>query len=78
MFQLYLKQSWICSFPTSQFEIIGYASPFRLDRNWNEEGIIAFVRENIQVNSLFSEDRLIETFLLELSFIKSMVTMLFL
>ena len=58
------------SFPTGQFEIPGFASPFRLDRNQNGGGIIVFVREDIPVKYLFSEDKPIEAFFFELNFRK--------
>ena len=57
------------SFLTSQFKISGYASPLRLDRNQIGDGIIVFVKEDIPVKFLSSEDKSIETFFY-LSFIK--------
>ena len=56
------------SFPAGQFKITGYASPFRLDRNQNGGGILVFVRENIPVKFLSSEEKLIEAFFFELNF----------
>ena len=35
------------SFPVNQFFINGFSTPYRLDRNRNEGGIIIYVRENI-------------------------------
>ena len=58
------------SFPAGQFKIPGFASPFRLDRNQNGGGIIVFVRENIPVKYLSSEDKPIEAFFFELNFRK--------
>ena len=55
------------SFPVGQFKILGYASPFRLDRNQNDVGILAFVREDIPVKFLSSEERPIEAFFFELN-----------
>ena len=56
------------SFPAGQFKIPGYASPFRLDRNQNGDGILAFVREDITVKFLSSEEKPIETFFFEPNF----------
>ena len=42
------------SFPSSQFTIEGFSSPFRLDRNSSEGGIMLFVREEIP-SELLSE-----------------------
>ena len=40
------------SFPTQQFEIEGYSTPYRLDRNANGGGILIFVREDIPCREL--------------------------
>ena len=56
------------SFPAGQFKIPGFASPFRLDRNGG--GIIVFVREDILVKYLSSEDKPIKAFFFELNFRK--------
>ena len=58
------------SFPTGQFKILGYASPFRLDRDENGGGIMVFVREDIPVKFLSSENKPIEAFFFELNFHK--------
>ena len=58
------------SFPAGQFKIPGFASPFRLDRNQNGGGIIVFVREDIPVKYLSSENKPIEAFFFELNFRK--------
>ena len=58
------------SFPAEQFKIPGYASPFRLDRNQNGGGILVFVREDIPVKFLSSEEKPIEAFFFELNFHK--------
>ena len=55
------------SFPAGQFKIPGYASPFRLDRNENGCGILFFVREDIPVKYLSSEEKPIEAFFFELN-----------
>ena len=55
------------SFPAGQFRIPGYASPFRLDLNQNGGGILVFVREDIPVKFLSSEEKPIEAFLFELN-----------
>ena len=47
------------TFPTGQFVIEGFATPFRLDRNANGGGLLVYVRSDIpsrQLNSFkFSE-----------------------
>ena len=58
------------SFPTGQFKIPGYASPFRLDRDENGGEIMVFVREDIPVKFLSSENKPIEAFFFELNFHK--------
>ena len=58
------------SFPAGQFKIPGHASPFILDRNQNGGGILVFVRENIPVTFLSSEEKPIEAFFFELNFHK--------
>ena len=55
------------SFPAGQFKIPGYASPFRLDRNQNGGRILVFVRDNILVKFLSSEEKSIEAFFIELN-----------
>ena len=47
--------------------IPSYASPFRLDRNQNGGGILVFVREDIPVKFLSSEEKPIEVFFFELN-----------
>ena len=39
------------SFPTSQF-LIGFSSPYRLDRNSNGGGILVYFKNNIIAKSL--------------------------
>ena len=58
------------SFPTGQLKIPGYASPFRLDRDENGGRIMVFVREDIPVKFLSSENKPIEAFFFELNFHK--------
>ena len=58
------------SFPAGQFKIPGYTSPFRLDRNQNGDGILVFVREDIAVKFLSSEENLLKLSSLNLIFIK--------
>ena len=48
------------SFPESQLKIPGYSSPFRLDRDENDGGIMVFVREDIAAKFLSFEDKPIE------------------
>ena len=40
------------SFPSRQFVIKGYSTPFRLNRNQNGGGLLLYVRENIPCNNL--------------------------
>ena len=58
------------SFPAGQFKIPGYASYFRLDQNQDGGGISVFVREDIPVKFLSSEEKPIEAFFFELNFHK--------
>ena len=58
------------SFPAGQFKIPGYTSPFRLDQNQNGGGILVFVREDIPVKFLSSEEKPTEAFSFELNFHK--------
>ena len=54
-------------FPAAQFKILGYASPFRLDRNQNGGGIFVFVREDNPVKFLSSEEKPIKALYFELN-----------
>ena len=54
-------------FPAAQFKILGYASPFRLDRNQNGGGIFVFVREDSPVKFLSSEEKPIKALYFELT-----------
>ena len=58
------------SFLAGPFKIPGYASPFRLDQNQNGGGILVFVRGDIPVNFLSSEEKPIEAFFMEFNFYK--------
>ena len=66
------------SFPTSQFYIVGYAMPFRRDRNKFGGGILIYVREDIPCKLLkspnFPDD--IEGLFIELNFRKSRLLLL--
>ena len=42
------------SFPTGQFTIEGFATPFRLDRNANGGGLLVYVRSDIPAHRLNS------------------------
>ena len=46
MYFWYLKKI-DSSFPSVQFYLEGYATPYRLDRNANGVGILLYVREDI-------------------------------
>ena len=52
------------AFPAGQFKIPGDASPFRLVRNQNGGGILVFIGEDVPVNILPSEEKLLEVFFL--------------
>ena len=43
------------SFPSQQFDIEGFSSPFRLDRNINGGGIMIYVREDITCKEIKSQ-----------------------
>ena len=58
------------SFPESQFKILGYSSPFRLDRDQNGGDIMVFVHEDIPAKFLSFEDKPIEALLIELTSVK--------
>ena len=57
------------SFPASQFEIDGFSTPFRLDRNKNGGGILQYIRSYIVAsklnNYIFPND--IEAFFIEIN-----------
>ena len=55
------------SFPTGNFVIDGFSTPYRLDRNSNGGGLILFVRENIPSNLVEAEAKPIESFYIELN-----------
>ena len=55
-------------FRAGQFKIPGYSSFFRLNQNGG--GILIFIRENIPVKFLSSEENPIETFCFKLNFYK--------
>ena len=56
------------SFPTGEFKILSYAAHFRLYRNQNDGWILVFVREDIPVKFLSSEEKPIGAFVFELNF----------
>ena len=53
------------SFPNGQFQK-GYSEPYRLDRNGNGAGILAFIREDIPTKLIDSQMK-IEWFFVELN-----------
>ena len=53
------------SFPSVQFHLEGYATPHRLDRNANGDGILLYIRENIP-SKLLNIDLSIEQFFVEI------------
>ena len=53
------------SFPSVQFHLEGYATPYRLDRNTNGCGILLYIREAIP-SKLLNTDLRIEGFFVEI------------
>ena len=56
------------SFPDGQSFLDGFGKPLALDRNRNGGGIILFIRNDIPVKLVSTDDRPIESFYAELSF----------
>ena len=56
------------SFPVGQFRIPGYISPFRLDRDQQDGGIMVFIKEDIPVKFLSTDTKPIERLYIELNF----------
>jgi exonuclease III len=61
------------SFPISQFTIIGYSLPFRIDRNANGGGLLLYVRDNLPCRKLnnHSECNTFEGIFLEINLRKT-------
>ena len=57
------------SFPSAQFHLEGYATPYRLDRNANGRGIQLYIREDIP-SELLNTDLFFEGFFVEIRFRK--------
>ena len=57
------------SFPSGQFVIKGYSTPFRLDRNQNGGGLLVYVREDIPCKILneYTPEKPIEIFFVEIN-----------
>ena len=55
------------SFPTSQFLIDGFSSPYRLDRNSNGGGILVYFKNNIITKSLKTINLSIEAIFIEMN-----------
>ena len=53
------------SFPSVQFHLEGYATPYRLDRNATGGGILLYIREDIP-SKLLNTDLSIERFFVEI------------
>ena len=55
------------SFPSGQFVIKGYSTPFRLDRNQNGGGLLLYVREDIPCRILteYTPEKPIENLFVE-------------
>ena len=56
------------SFPEHQFKIPGFCTPFRLDRDRFDGGILVYVQENIPAKLLSSEAKTIEDVFIVLNF----------
>ena len=57
------------SFPSAQFHLEGYGTPYRLDRNANGGGILLYIREDIP-SKLLNTDLSIEGFFVEIRLTK--------
>ena len=57
------------SFPSGQFVIKGYSTPFRLDRDQNVGGLLLYVREDIPCKILneYTPEKPIENFFVEIN-----------
>ena len=55
------------SFPTSQFLVDGFSSPYRLDRNSNGSGILVYFKNNIITKSLKTIKLSIEAIFIEMN-----------
>ena len=55
------------TFSHSQFFIEGFSTPYRLDRDSNGGGFLLYVREDIPSNLIVIENKLIESFFVELN-----------
>ena len=55
------------SFPKGQFKFPGYTTPFLVDCDRNGGGIIVFLREDIPVRYLSTEDKPVEAFFFKLN-----------
>ena len=57
------------SFPSGQFVIKGYSTPFRLDRNQNGGGLLLYVREDIPCKILkeYTPEKPIENLFVEIN-----------
>ena len=65
------------SFPTRQFSIEGFSSPYRLDRDGYGGGILVYVREDIPSKLIPIKDSAIEGFFLEINMRKKKWLMCF-
>ena len=45
------------SFPTAQFQMIGFSVPYRYDRNAQGGGLLLFIHEDIQSKLLISKSK---------------------
>ena len=54
-------------FPTGQFLLKGYSTPFRLDRNAHGGGILLYIRQDISSKLLLVEENPIKGFFVEIN-----------
>ena len=59
------------SFPTGQFMINGFSSPYRKDRDANGGGILIYVRDDIPSRSIINNDLPFEGILIEINLRKT-------
>ena len=58
------------SFPSAQFNIPGYGTPYRQDRNCNGVGILVYIREDIPSKQIHTNQQFIESMFIEINFRK--------
>ena len=64
---IYYKLRQYNTFHHSQFFIEGFSTPYRLDRDSNDGGILLYVREDIPSNLIAIENKAIESFFVKVN-----------